>query len=169
MIQIKRRAFLMLSSLWGVSLYAQGKKPKFERELKEVNPLISAVQNHMFPKKSKIPSAEAMHASQFLYETLMHPSFDKDIRNFVIEGARELQSRTKYKFIAMSTEEKEDALREYESTEYGSSWLSRIMTLTIEGVFSDPVYGSNIEELGWKAIEAYGGYPRPKSRYLEDV
>lgn len=169
MIKIKRRAFLILSSVWGISLYAQGKKYNFERALKEVDPLIFAVQNHMFPEKSKIPSAEAMHASQFLYATLVHPSFDKDIRNFVIEGARELQSRTKYKFIRMSIEEKEHALREYESTEYGSSWLSRIMILTIEGVLGDPIYGSNIKKLGWKALDVHGGYPRPKSRYLEDV
>ena len=41
------------------------------------------------------------------------------------------------------------------------------MTITMEGMFSDPVYGSNIKEDGWKALGAYGGFPRPKTKYLE--
>ena len=40
------------------------------------------------------------------------------------------------------------------------------MTITMEGMFSDPIYGSNIKESGWKALGAYGGFPRPKTKYL---
>ena len=49
-------------------------------------------------------------------------------------------------------------------TSYGSNWLSRIMTLTMEGLFSDPIYASNINESGWKALHAYGGVPRAKKK-----
>jgi len=67
----------------------------------------------------------------------------------------------------MHTEEKEKALRAYEESSYGRNWLSRIMTLTMEGMFGDPIYGSNVKESGWKALHAFGGQPRPKSRYIE--
>ena len=67
----------------------------------------------------------------------------------------------------MSEKEKERALRAYEQTNYGSSWLGRIMTLTMEGIFSDPIYGSNVKEAGWKSLGTYGGLPRPKTRYIE--
>jgi len=66
----------------------------------------------------------------------------------------------------MTKVEKEKALRAYEKTNYGSSWLSRIMTLTMEGMFSDPIYGSNTKEAGWKSVGAYGGYPRAKIKYM---
>lgn len=121
----------------------------------------------MFPAGSKLPSAKEMHVTQFLFETVTHKSYDKDIRAFVLEGAEELILRENGRFVSMSHNEKEKALRAYEETHYGSSWLSRIMTLTMEGMFSDPIYGSNVNEAGWKAIGSYGGFPRAKTRYLE--
>ena len=121
----------------------------------------------MFPKGSQIPSAVSMNVTQFLFETIIHKSYDKDIRVFVLEGAEELINREDEQFTSMNAKEKEKVLREYEETNYGSNWLSRIMTITMEGLFSDPIYGSNIKESGWKALGSYGGMPRPASRYIE--
>ena len=67
----------------------------------------------------------------------------------------------------MSDVEKEKVLRAYEQTNYGSSWLSRIMTVTMEGLFSAPIYGPNKHEIAWKSIDMYGGLPRPRVKYLE--
>jgi hypothetical protein len=164
---MQRRKFLILSSLLGLSPYIQAKELNtFEKDFKEVEPTIAAVQAHLFPEGSKIPAAASMNVTQFLFETLIHKSYDKDIRAFVIEGAQELKSRDKGRFTTMSHEDKEIALRAYEETNYGSNWLARIMTLTMEGIFSDPIYGSNIKEAGWKALNAFGGHPRPKTRYI---
>jgi len=164
----ERRQFLILSSILGLSPYIHAKSmATYDKAFKKIEPTITAVQEHMFPKGSKLPSAKTMNVTQFLLETITHRSFDKDIRAFVLEGAEELISREKGRFTSMTHRDKEKALRAYEETNYGSSWLSRIMTLTMEGMFSDPVYGSNVNEAGWKAINAYGGFPRPKTRYIE--
>ena len=164
---MKRRNFLILGSVLGLSPYIEAKEVSaFERSFKKVEPTISAVQEHMFPKGSKIPSAASMNVTQFLLETITHKSYDKDIRAFVFEGAEELMQREKRQFTSMNFKEKEEALRSYEETHYGSNWISRIMTITMEGMFSDPIYGSNIKESGWKALGAYGGMPRPVSRYI---
>ena len=163
----KRREFLLWGSVLGIAPYLHAKSPgRFEKAFRKIEPTIEAVQQHMFPEGSKLPSAKAMKATQFLFETVSHPSFDRDIRAFVLEGAEELSVREKGRFVSMSHQEKEKALRAYEETRYGSAWLSRIMTLTMEGMFSDPVYGSNVRESGWKAIGAYGGLPRPATRYI---
>ncbi len=167
MIQSKRRNFLILSSLLGLSPYLRAKEVSiYEKEFKEVENTIKSVQEHMFPSSSKLPSAQATNVTQFVFETMMHKSFDKDIKVFVLEGAKELELREKGRFVSMSKKEKEHALREYEKTSYGSAWLSRIMTLTMEGMFSDPIYGANIKESGWKSVGAYGGYPRAKIKYM---
>ena len=164
---MKRRNFLILGSVLGLSPYIEAKEiSAFERSFKKVEPTISAVQEHMFPKGSKIPSASSMNVTQFLLETITHKSYDKDIRAFVLEGAEELIKREKGQFISMDSKEKEDALRAYEETRYGSNWLSRMMTITMEGMFSDPIYSSNVKESGWKALGFYGGMPRPVSRYI---
>lgn len=164
----KRRQFLILGSLLGLSPYLKGKETStFEKEFIEVRTTIESVQNHMFPEGSKLPSAASMNATQFLYETVEHKSFDRDIRAFVLEGAKELMDREKNGFVSMSIENKEKALRAFEETSYGSNWLARIMTITMEGILSDPIYGSNANKKGWKAIGSEAGFPRPKTRYLE--
>ena len=165
---MQRRNFLIFGSIFGLTSVLKAKiSNQFIHNFKEVETTIAAVQEHMFPENSKLPSAKAMHATQFLFETISHKSYDKDIRSFVIEGAKELQRREKGKFSSLSEEEKEKALRTYEESYYGSNWLSRIMILTIEGIFGDPIYGSNIKESGWQALHSFGGQPRPKSRYIE--
>lgn len=165
---IKRRQFLILGSLLGLSPYVQGKEiSTFEKEFKAIETTLFAVQQHMFPEGSNLPSAASMHVTQFVFETITHKSYDRDIKAFVLEGAKELHKREKGQFVSMTDQEKEKALRAYEETNYGSNWLSRILTLTMEGMFCDPVYGSNIKEGGWKALGAYGGFPRPKTRYMD--
>ncbi len=167
---MKRRNFLILGSVLGLSSSLMGKNNNnvvFSKSLRSVEKTIQSVQQHLFPEGSKIPSAQSMNVTQFLLETITHPTYDKDIRVFVIEGAEELESREKGKFTSLSNEEKERALRAYEKTHYGSNWLSRIMTLTMEGMFSDPIYGSNVKEAGWQALGSYGGVPRPTTRYIK--
>lgn len=165
---MKRRRFLILGSVLGLSPYIKAKESnEFEKMFKKVESTLSAVQMHLFPEGSKIPSAKSMNATQFLFETMMHKSFDKDIKAFVLEGAKELEKREKGRFTSLTEEEKEKALRAYEETDYGRNWLSRIIILTMEGLFSDPIYGSNIQEAGWQSISSYGGFPRPTTRYIE--
>jgi hypothetical protein len=163
-----RRGFLGVSAAIGFSVSMKAESVNSERKkIEKVLPVITAVQEHMFPAGSKLPSAREMKVNVFLVDTIFHPSYDRDIRAFVINGAEELDERTKGKFIQMDSSAKEEALRSYEETNYGSNWLSRIMTLSMEALFSDPVYGSNIKEAGWKAVDSFGGVPRPKQRYIE--
>lgn len=166
-IVIKRRNFLIFSSMLGLTSFVKARgKTAFEKEFDSVEPVIREVQEHLFPEGSKIPSAKSMHVTEFMFATMKHKSFDKDIREFVLEGAKELMHREK-NFISLTTKEKEKALRAYEETNYGSNWLSRMMTLTMEAMFSDPIYGSNVKETGWKALGSFGGQPRPKTKYIK--
>jgi len=167
-MKFQRRQFLIFSSLVGLSSYIKAKnKTTFQKDFEKIKFLISAVQEHMFPANSKLPSSKEMHTITFLYETIIHKSYDKDMRTFILKGAKKLNKRTKGKFLTMTISDKEQALRDFEKTKYGSSWLSSIMVLTIEGMLSDPIYGSNIQQVGWKALETLGGEPRPLKRYLD--
>jgi hypothetical protein len=165
---LKRRRFLIASSIIWVSPYIEAKvETTFEKKFKEVKNTIEEVQEHMFPEGSKLPSAKQTHVIDFLFDTVAHESYDKDIRAFIIEGAEELMNRNEKSLSAMNDEEKEKALRTYEQTNYGNSWLSRIMTVTMEGLFSAPIYESNKYEIAWKSIDMHGGLPRPIVKYLE--
>ena len=83
---MKRRKFLILGSVFGLSSYLVGKEDvSRSKALQDVEETIASVQQHLFPAGSKIPSAKSMHATEFLVETITHESYDKDIRAFVIE------------------------------------------------------------------------------------
>lgn len=157
-----------VSAAVGLSVSMPTEALSQERKKSErVLPVLAAVQEHMFPEGSSLPSAKEMKMNSFLVDTIFHSSYDRDIRAFVINGAGTLDKRTKGGFVQMDNAKKEKALREYEKSSYGKNWLARIMTLSMEALFSDPLYGSNINEAGWKAVDAYGGVPRPKQRYIE--
>jgi hypothetical protein len=165
---MKRRDFIALSTLAGASCYLHAEMihtPQYAAFVR-IRPLIAAVQEHMFPPRSKLPAAKEMHTIHFTEETLFHPTYDRDIRTFVIEGAQELLQREPH-FLSYDTEAKESALRAYEKTQNGRYWLSRIIVLTMEAIFNDPIYSSNIKEAGWRSVQSFGGEPRPQTRYIE--
>jgi hypothetical protein len=169
-MKVERREFLILGSLLGLSSFVDAKvSTNFEKEFRELEPLFMAVQGHLFPKGASLPSASLVRSTDFLFTTMKHSSFDKDIRAFVLEGAKELETRENGKFVAMNNTQKEKALREYEDTRYGRSWLSRMMTLTMEGMLCDPIYGSNIKGVGWKSVGHTAPFPRPKETYLGEA
>jgi hypothetical protein len=120
----------------------------------------------MFPEKSLLPSAKKMHAAQFLFDTMADKTFNPEIRQLIIKGAARFEHYTEGKFTLLTAGEKEYALRSYEMSEEGKRWLSQMMVLTLEGLFGDPIYGSNIDESGWQALHVEGGMPRPKTRYI---
>ncbi len=163
---MNRRFFLGYCGVISTTvLFASEQKPKIHLSPK-IYKLIAAVQQHMFPRGGAIPSAVSFGATQFLAETIMHPLYDKDLRELVIEGTEELQSRTKYRFLSFDEQQKESALRDYEETAYGDRWLDRIMLLSLEGLLSDPIYGGNRNKSGWRALGTKGGDPEPKVRYV---
>ncbi|MDQ7085574.1 MAG: gluconate 2-dehydrogenase subunit 3 family protein [Sulfurovum sp.] len=147
-------------------IVGQRASASFEKQFRQREAILEAVQEHLFPQGNDLPSAKTMKMTAFLFDTMKHASFDKDIKAFVLEGAKELDSREKGKFLAMTQSQKEASLRDYETTRYGSAWLSRIMTLSMEALFCDPIYGSNVAEAGWKFVGSDGGFPRPQTKYL---
>lgn len=164
---MKRRVFLAVSALSAVSTMLSSKEVPVKKNLsKDHYSLIEAVQLHMFPEGNDLPSATAFRATQFLQATIFHPSYDKDIRTFVIEGAEKLREREKGRFLHYSEKKKEEALRAYEETSYGDGWLDRIMVLSLEAFLSDPIYGGNFRQTGWNALQTRGGDPRPSTRYI---
>jgi len=169
-MRVERRAFLVGAGMAGAALCLpqQGRAAEKDADLfGEAAPVIAAVQRHMFPKGGRLPDAETMHMTRFLMDTVSHPTYDRDIRAFVIEGAKELMLREKGKLLGYDHDVMEAALRRYEATDYGSNWLSRIMILSLEALLGDPVYGSNVGEAGWKAVQSFGGRPRPRTRYIQ--
>lgn len=153
---MKRRVFLTLPI--AISTLACAKKT-------DPWEIISAVQEHLFPPSKKYPSARAFKATRYLKIVAYHDSFDKDDLDFIIRGAQALEKRG-YNPI-MTKGEKEQLLRAFAQSQFGENWLSLMINYTLEAMLSDPIYGGNKNEIGWRSYHHHAGNPRPKKRFGE--
>lgn len=151
---IKRRDFLSLPIL--ATTLACAKKD-------DVWLVIESVQEHLFPKTKKYPSAKEFEATRYLKMVAYHDSFDKDDLDFILRGAQQLQ-KNGYKTI-LNVREKEKVLQTFKESRFGENWLSLMINYTLEALFSDPLYGGNKNESGWKSFQHNAGKPRPKQTF----
>jgi gluconate 2-dehydrogenase gamma chain len=77
-------------------------------------------------------------------------------REIYREGVKKLSG-----FERLPTAEQDAALKQIETTEF----FAMLRQHTIEGMFSDPMHGGNIDMVGWQLI----GFPGPQMSYLDDV
>lgn len=126
--------------------------------------IINSVLNHIFPKSKNFSGANELKVSVFLETVTKDKYFDKSDLSFLVSGAKELLIKNK-NFISLSHTQKEEVLRDFENSPNGQNWLSLVMNYGLEAMFSDPIYGSNKDALGWKSIKHKAGEPRPKGKY----
>jgi hypothetical protein len=127
---------------------------------------LSAVQNHLFPKSKNSPGASDINAAQYYTWILMDKEKAPDSLEQLRDGIRwtkETADETySQKFVDLSFEEKENVIQIMANEGWGKNWLSATITLIFEALLSDPIYGSNTHEAGWKWLEHTSGNPRPE-------
>jgi gluconate 2-dehydrogenase gamma chain len=77
-------------------------------------------------------------------------------REIYREGLKNLKD-----FDQLSPDEQDARLRQLES----SRFFSLLRQHTIEGMFSDPIHGGNVDMIGWQLI----GFPGPRMSNYEDI
>jgi len=128
--------------------------------------LVSAVQEHIFPKEPDSPGATDIHAVEYLEWAITAPGIDPDTRNIVVNGVGRLQEASRERFgvlfADLSFEQREPLLRYLaDDTRWGRAWLSLLLYYVFEALLSDPVYGGNPGEVGWRWLQHQPGFPRP--------
>ena len=124
--------------------------------------VIEAVQETLFPKNLKIPSALEFGATNYLLRVSNHSSFDKDDLKFLQYGTHLLIQKNP-NFLREAPSIKEQILREFvESSSKAEKWVALLLYYSVEALFSDPIYGGNKNKIGWKSVNHHTGEPRPK-------
>lgn len=98
------------------------------------------------------------------------PYFRKDYLLAVQDGLNRLNEKSKLKnkkkFYELPIVEQNFLLKELQKEQdYDKWWFGFVITITIEALLCDPVYGGNKQELGWKWLNYIPWYPRPKVAY----
>jgi len=131
--------------------------------------VIQAVQETFFPKGLKAPSALEFGATNYLLKVSTHSSFLKSDLKFLLYGA-DLLINMENDFLTMNPKKRDEALRDFvNSSSKAENWTSLLLFYTLEALLSDPIYGGNKNELGWKWVKHNTGEPRPKVTFAKAV
>jgi len=129
--------------------------------------VIEAVQETLFPKGLKAPSASEFGATNYLLKVSSHSSFLQSDLKFLFYGT-DLLMESHHDFLRMSPKQRESALRDFvKSSERAENWTALLLFYTLEALLSDPIYGGNKSELGWRWLGHKSGQPRPKVKFAE--
>lgn len=92
-----------------------------------------------------------------------------------IQGVRALEVESKKKFdkgfLSIEPNEQDTVLQMFEDNKVtltgisASTFFALLRTMTIEGAYSDPLYGGNKDMAGWKMRE----YPGPRPAYINEI
>ena len=164
---LTRRVFIASTLISGTALMLlpQGAKTAIKIEPFKV---IASVQEVLLPKNGDAPSASEFGATRYLAVVSTHSSFVPSDLQFLNEGAKKLMKQEP-EFLSMSFEKQEKVVKEFYETRLGSRWLSLLLFYTLEALLSDPIYGGNKDEIGWKWLGHNSGQPQPKKPFGELV
>jgi len=163
-----RRVFIASALLAGtaLTLLPQGKKTHIKIAPFKV---IEAVQEVLFPKGLKAPSASEFEATNYLATVTTHSSFWQEDLKFLHFGT-ELLINEEPNFLSMNPKEQDEALKDFiERSNKNENWVALLLFYTLEALLSDPLYGGNRSESGWKWLGHNSGQPQPKKMFAEEV
>lgn len=175
--KIDRRSFLIATGIFAGSISLGGLLSHLYRKHK-VNPpypksdinIINRFHQHLFPKSDDSPSAAEINSTDYLQLVLIDPKIDEDNKSLLINGVNWLEEECKKEFdksfIDLSHEEKDQILRSIEDTNWGYRYISLNLNYILEALLSDPIYGGNVNEIGWKWLQHTTGLPRPTNRTM---
>ncbi|WP_428023484.1 hypothetical protein [Arcobacter sp.] len=158
---MKRRTFIKLTSLSPIIINSYMMAKDIDEKIWTT---ILEVQNILFPKTSKMPSAKEFGSISYLKQNIDHQTFDKDDLELILNGAK-IFAETFPEFFKASKSDKLEIVKQANESEYGNSWLNILVYYGIEAMLSDPIYGGNKFQSGWMALKHKAGMPRPKKKY----
>lgn len=175
--QISRRNFLKNSLAVGVLSqvsFIQSCTDEFSKTIlsdKQLKIIIS-VQNILFPKDKNGPGAFDFNSHLYLLWVLSDKRIAKDEKQYIVDGIRWINetSEENYatKYLNLSKKEQVNLIQTIVKKNWGESWLSVLLTFIFEAMISDPIYGFNKDEIGWKWLQHQAGYPRASKELMYD-
>ncbi len=175
--KINRRSFLLATGVFAGSITFGSLLAYYYKSARKSRPfnksqdkILQEVQEHLFPKSDDSPGANDINSLPYLYFVLTDPNIDEDNKNLIINGVNwleeECQSSFSKSFISLSSGEKDKVFRIIEKSNWGYRWLSLNLIYIFEALLSDPIYGGNPNEIGWKWLEHAPGLPRPTANNM---
>ncbi|MBE9560740.1 MAG: gluconate 2-dehydrogenase subunit 3 family protein [Proteobacteria bacterium] len=176
-IDLSRREFMTRMGLLGALALTYPSAALAQlRQLKAEQPLadwqtetdwqtLAQVQEVLFPAGEDTPGADDIGATIYLHNAIENPNADIEDKDFIFRGIGWLdgltQERHKKTFLQLDAAMQEDIIEVIVKSRAGRSWVSTLLTYTLEALLMDPVYGGNKKGIGWQWLNHQPGYPAP--------
>jgi len=166
-MKLNRRHFFSLSALVtvGIVYYFKGKKVTLFDDKTQV---ILATASHLYPSSVLGFGSKEVHFSSYLAFVLADERIAKEDRTFLLNGGTWIEETTieiyKRSFLQLNHDEKEQLLKKVTGFEWGYNYINYLLTYIFEAIFSAPIYGSNIDKIGWKWSGHNPGSPQPQKK-----
>jgi len=163
-----RRIFILGAIGAGTALALLPQKSKTHIKIAPFK-VIEAVQETLFPKGLKAPSASLFGATNYLLRVSTHSSFVKSDLKFLYYGA-DLLIDYENDFLTINPKEQDQVLRDFvNSSAKAENWVALLLFYTLEALLSDPIYGGNRDQIGWRWLNHNTGQPQPQKKFSEVV
>jgi len=120
---------------------------------------------YLWPDDKSGPGIVEIKVYDYLIWMLSDKNIDPEENQYTINGLNwvdetAMEDYQKH-FEKICKREKYRLLHKISNLEWGENWLSKMLSILIEALFADPVYGSNPDGIGWKWVNHNPGQPRP--------
>ncbi len=127
---------------------------------------LDLVQTDLFPFANEL----GVNLSAYLTIVQQHSRISDEDKQFLRNGVQWLNEEAVLKYdrvySKLNSKQRQSVLKIISGENWGESWISALLTYTMEAIFSDKVYGVNSEEKAHKWLEFSMGEPRPTKALL---
>jgi len=164
---LSRRLFLSGIAVGSASLFLSAcSKDKIIVYANSKQVLLQAAY-HLYPTSSIGFGAKDLHIASYINFVLEDERIIKSDRDYFLKGATWLEESAfeEYdkSFLNLSKDEKEDLFENITQKRWGENFVYNTLTYIFEAMISAPIYGSNIDEIGWKWLDHNPGFPQPQT------
>lgn len=132
--------------------------------------ILDLLQRHLLPSEPKSPGAGDINALGYLRFVLADPWLEQGVKTLLLQGTDWLEGlcleQAGRSFIELGADERETMLRQVANTKAGDRWLASHLLFLTEALLSDPAYGANTDQAGWRWLGHTPGFPRPGPQTL---
>jgi gluconate 2-dehydrogenase gamma chain len=126
--------------------------------------IFEAVIGHLFNDSDGYVTSQ-LNVMGYFKALLADKRIDIEEREYLINGTlwvnESAQEEFERDFLELESSEREALLKKISMLRWGDNWLYKVMGYYFEVVFSDPIYGGNVEGRGWRWLDFHPGFPRP--------
>lgn len=121
----------------------------------------------LFPQDDNGPSSVQINAYQYLDWVLQDENYDADIKKSIIKGFARFAAFSKEEygqfFEKLSQKEKMHLVAKVAQYTWGENLLARLVSMILDSLVLDPIYGVNVAGIGWDWLGHTPGIPRATS------